>query len=191
MIPDAPGTDGINPDDFLTSEERSQLQRLLSDPSEFPREFGAWINAYIAINGEVGRSQVVGLQRFTAKQAVASQTGGATTSSSYGDLSPNYGPSLRGLSKGTYLVMYGAIMAAQVAGKTCFMSVDVNGAGATDANGVSYYNGPGPSFGSASMMRALLLDLTKPSNTLATKYRSQDATSCVFNNPWIIALRVA
>lgn len=179
--------------DYLTPEERTQLQRLFSSPEEFPREFGAWIKAYMEVNGEVLRSQVVGLQRFTAKQDVDSTTSGGTiAASTYGNLTPaTEGVALSGLSEGTYLIMFGAEMGAGVAGKTCYMSISVNGAAAVDGDAVFYYNGPGPSFSSAGVMRATLKTLSLPNNTITAKYRSQDTTTCTFIGSWLVALRIA
>jgi hypothetical protein len=49
---------------FLSQEERQQIRRILKFPEEFPREFGAWIQEYIAVNGSLSRSQVEGLNRY-------------------------------------------------------------------------------------------------------------------------------
>lgn len=49
---------------FLSAEERRQVQRLFGFPEEFPRTFGAWIQDYMAINGQFGTSQIIDLNRL-------------------------------------------------------------------------------------------------------------------------------
>lgn len=184
----------INPesDKFLTPEERDRMRRMLSFPEEFPPEFGSYITEWLAINGSVQRGQVQGLTRFVAKQDVPSTTSSTRASTAYGDLAaPAAVPELSGLNAGTYLVFFGGIVGGAAAGKTVYMSVAQNGAAAGDGDGFSYYNGAGPSFGSASMMRVLLVTFDKPSNTIRAQYRTGDGSTGNFNNSWLIALLIA
>lgn len=65
-------------DKYLTQPEREQLQRLLSQPEEFPRELGSWITDYVGTNAFLQKSQVQGLPLLNTQVAQALETLDAT-----------------------------------------------------------------------------------------------------------------
>lgn len=65
---------GPDKDKYLTQPEREQLQRLLSQPEEFPRELGSWITDYVGTNAFLQKSQVQGLPLLNTQVADALET---------------------------------------------------------------------------------------------------------------------
>lgn len=56
----------------LTTEEKQQITRLLSEPMEFPSEYRSWVKNYIETVGvQLPRSSIVGLQSSTTRTARA------------------------------------------------------------------------------------------------------------------------
>jgi hypothetical protein len=97
-----------------------------------------------------------------------------------------------GLSPGKYLIQFGCILGNTTGfNKTDWVSVSINGAAATDADCMFYFNGPGASFGSAFLFRPLIKDLTASTNSVQMKYRSGDGTNAQYNTRHLIVIRVA
>lgn len=120
-------------DKYLTQPEREQLQRLLSQPEEFPRELGSWITDYVGTNAFLQKSQVQGLPLLNSQvQATLEQmqtvldtlsvigttytdTPGTTiTTTSNGDVDLT-GPSVS-VPAGTYFCFASAISSWQAGG---------------------------------------------------------------------------
>lgn len=180
-----------NPEtDYLTNEERIQLRRLLSQPEEFPREFGSWIKEYISLNGEIQPFQVQGLSLRAPRTAtvVTAENLGFTTS--YSDLA-TVGPKLEDLGKGTYLVFYSSSAIANEFGAEPWMSVSINGATAVDLDSVHFHLSG--STGELPLFRSLIVDLPLGNNTLLCKYKriGNGTTVATFSNRQLSALKVA
>ena len=181
-------TGGVS-DQYLTQEERASLQRILSDPSEFPREFGAWIVDYLGLNAELQPFQVEGLS-LTAPRTDTIQTQESRGwDSSYGDLA-TVGPQLTELGSGTYLVIFSCEVQNQEAGVETHMSISINGATATDADGVALFTSSVSL--NAPITRFIVLNLTLPKNTVKCQYKriGNGATVALFKSRTLIAIKV-
>lgn len=180
----------VTPDQYLTTDERAQLQRLLSQSTDFPKEFGAWIKEYIAVNGEMQQYQVVGLSQNTPRTAIVVTGENRSWDASYGDLA-TVGPSLDQMGKGTYLVLFSCSAIANEFGSEPWMSVSVNGAAAADLDSVHFHLSG--STGELPLFRALVLDLPNPKNTLVCKYKriGNGATVATFSNRQLTAIKIA
>jgi hypothetical protein len=174
---------------YLTPEERAGLQRILSKPEEFPREFGAWIKEYMSIHGEVQPYQIAGFAQRTPKTAQVTTEESTGWTSSYVNLATN-GPELTDLAKGTYLVTYGAQVKMDESGSEPWLSVSINGAAPSDTNGMFMVGATSRLY--VPMAKALLLDLDLPSNALKVQYKriGTGATVALFSRRYIHAIRV-
>ena len=176
--------------DELSEGDLALMERLFSNPRLWPDTAKVWIADYVSQNGLLPISQVQGFTQFTANQNVI-LTNESTTSTSYTNLA-TVGPTVDDLSPGKYLIQYGCILGNTTgAGKTDWVSVSINGAAATDADGMFYFNGPGAAFGSAFLFRPLIKDLTASTNSVQMKYRSGDGTNAQYNTRHLIVIRVA
>ena len=181
---------GENPeeDKYLSQEERDQLRRLLSQPAEFPREFGAWIQEYFSVNGSISQSQVQGLAALGVfSDYVASEAGEVTAFTTYGDLATP-GPVLFGLRDGRYIFLYGAqTVITSGSNDHAILSPSFNGVPASDTDSALAYlpavqNHHTP-------MTARLKTLTNGNNTVVMKYRTNTGASIAFLRRWLIGIR--
>lgn len=197
-------------DKYLTQPEREQLQRLLSQPEEFPRELGSWITDYVGTNAFLQKSQVQGLPLLNSQvqtaldtletlvtQVAASQitattasvtTSQSTTSGSYTDLA-TAGPTVSGLDDGIYVVQFGAACwntAGGSDGAECSMSV--NGAAASSTDMISCYGITNPISLSRSIFKTV--SAGAGSNSFTMKYKIANGGTAVFEGRWIVALKI-
>jgi hypothetical protein len=178
-----------NPDAYLNGEERTALQRLLSTPEEFPREFGAWIVDYLALNGSLQPFQVEGLSLTgpRSQSVLTAETRG--WDSAYGDLA-TVGPQFTDLGSGTYLFLFSCEVQNTEAGVQSSMSVSINGSTAVDGDGVTVFTSSTSL--NAPITRFLVLTLPLPKNTVKCQYKREGSgvTVATFRNRNIIAIRL-
>lgn len=179
------------PDANLTDFDR-KVAAALNNPTVLMlllREFKDYLVQYLALNQPpVPIGQIVGFTQFTVQAAAQVLTDESTASESYTDLSTD-GPTLTGLSDGSYLVLFGCSAKVDtLLGETARMSVEVNGTAASDDDMIL----TGTSFGT-SIGRAVTKSLAAgSSNELSAKYRSTDSgTNASFANRWLLALKYA
>ncbi len=180
----------VTPEQYLTTDERATLQRLLSQSTDFPKEFGAWIKEYIAVNGELQQYQVTGLsQRTPRSDSVATQES-CNWTSSYVDLA-TVGPQLTDLSAGVYLVNYGAQIITHESASQPYMGISINGAAPVDADSMFLLASSGSIYAPSS--KSLIIPLTLPSNTLRCQYKriGSGASTGDFSGRYINAVKVA
>lgn len=172
-----------NFDQYLTPEERSTLQRLLSAPEEFPREFGSWISAYLAVNGELDKRQINGVSNFSVYPADEVVDEDSVSSTSFGDLS-HVGPSLTGLKNGLYIVQFGGLARAGDAdGSYAIETISVNGTVTSDEIWA------GANFSSVSKTAHVALTQGN-NNSIVAKYRRFGGAAAVtWRQRWMVAIR--
>lgn len=175
---------------FLSPPERAELQRLMKDPTEYPREMGSWIQELISVNGvEIPISQIRGFTRFTAKHEATAATG-SIAQADYGDLNTGAGPVIDGLAEGTFLAIFGAFLneGSPINREGC-MRLAINGEslGTSDTDAARGFNG-------SNLARAVVLDVRGGGNNniVRAKYRSASAgaPSINFQNRWMVLLRI-
>lgn len=172
---------------YLSQEERQQLQRILKFPEEFPREFGAWIQDYMRTNGQFAQSQILGLSQFRANHAsLVTTPSEQTTSTSPVDLTTP-GPTIEGLSDGSYLIFVSAWIIASGAGEVAMMLPHINGVALNESMAAfSGLTSPGGTFQAIGTAR---LD-NNNNNTITAKYRVNSPGTGTFNYRNIIALKI-
>lgn len=133
-------------------------------------------------------SNILGFSQFTAKYA-NEDSEGHTTSTTYADpnVSGAAGPSLTGVSPGKYLLMFGGSGTTSSSGSVAMMSVQLNGAGATDTESVEI-NTVGTH---ASVSRAIIKTVTAANSTIKLVMRSTGGNDIDFRYRWVLALRYA
>lgn len=170
---------------LLSPEELQLQQRLFSAPETLPDAFKSWVVNYIAVNGSpIPPSQVLGLR---SSRAVQSQilTSESTASTTYTDLA-TVGPTISGLSDGTYLLTFGCIFNS-AAGGDGYMSVSSNAATPSD-NDAAFANASAA--GRFNIVRAVLVTLSNQNNnSVNMQYRVTSGTNS-FRYRWLIAQRV-
>lgn len=193
------------PEQYLSPEERSFLQRIMAFPADLPPQFRSWMLDYIAVNGlEIPISQVRGyenavqkivdktIQQFQSTIYTHTVSGAlqGTTSSSYTDLATP-GPTLSSLPDGSYLLWYGAYI-DQDADVQSAMSLSINSASAVDLDAVKGgVDGLSGDQVRMSISRAVAKTLSGGSNTITCKYkRITGSATPQWDNRWIIALRI-
>lgn len=129
-------------------------------------------------------TQIIGFSQFTANYASIS-TQDTTSSTSYTDLSSTTGPTLTGLSNGTYLVLVTAV-AKDATGSGAFMSVSPNGGTAQDIDG-----GETQTTVFTSIIGISKQTLSAGNNTLTAKYKSNGGGVCTFLNRQLFALKIS
>lgn len=186
----SPSQDILKPATHLTPEERTELQRLLKDPTEYPQELGSWITELVSVGGvDIPLSQIRGFTRFQGRHAAVAATGAIATSA-YSDLSTGAGPVISGLSEGTFLAIFGAFLSqgTPVDREGC-MRLAVNGValGSDDTDAARGWN-------TSNIVRAIVLDVRGQGNNniVRTKYRSASAgaPSVTVQNRWMLLVRV-
>ena len=135
-------------------------------------------------------SQIQGFSQFAAQYATVT-TEQAITSDTYADLG-TAGPSLSNLPSGKYLFLYGAALEGRPTdnGTIAWMSVSVNGAAASDSDGIRQQGAL-----AIPASRATIATLRTPSNTVTAKYR-WSSSGVPASNPtasyrWLVALKYA
>lgn len=178
----------------LTDSERKLMQKMLAAPESFPGEF--WSSIINKVQMDIGKlpgSQIVGgvsNLRFGLDGIATSQS---TSSSSYTDLS-TVGPTLSGISNGSYLIMFGAVVSVVASVFNANMSIQVNDTSATDADciqvGFAGPEGPGVESSTLSGMRAVLKTLDADNNnTITCKYKG-NGIGASFLNRWLFYIKV-
>ena len=172
-------------DQYLTPDERTALRRLLSSPEEFPREFGSWISAYLAVNGELDKRQVVGVSNFSVYPAdeITTEDTVAVGQTTFTDLG-TVGPSLTGLQNGLYIVQFGGLARAGDAdGSYAIESISVNGTVTADEIWA------GANFSSVSKTAHVALTQGN-NNSIVAKYRRFGGAAAVtWRQRWMVAIR--
>ena len=177
------------PELYLTPDERASLRKVLSDPSEFPSLFGAWIAQYVALNGKVHPYQIAGLSRLTPRSDAVATSESRGWNASYGDLA-TVGPQLDNLGSGTYLVMFSALVTHLEASVETHTSISINGAAPDDDDGVEFFTTSNSN--SYPVTRYQVLDLPLPSNTLKCQYKriGSGATAAFWESRFLTAIRM-
>jgi hypothetical protein len=132
-------------------------------------------------------SQILGFSQFVLKYATV-DAGEATTSTTFTDLA-TVGPSLTGLSNGTYAVLFGCWGQSTDATQPARMSISVNGVAAAAGDGIQIPS----SAAQMSSMRLIQETLSSGgNNSIAAKYCvAGGVNTATFAHRWIAALRVA
>ena len=159
------------------------IQNIFGVSSDFLGQLRTWLEQNPP---SIPITQILGFTQFIASHAEVG-TRETTVSLSYADLA-TVGPELSTLGPGTYLIMYGGGSFNSSGNEACWISLDINGAGATDSDGCRVDSLP--TTGEQSMMRALVKTLSAESNTLTVKYKTGGGTAS-FENRWLIAIKVA
>lgn len=131
-------------------------------------------------------NQVLGFSQTVQKDGGTITTDESRTTATYANLTTT-GPSLTGLSDGTYVIYFGCTVYNPAGVGDGRMSIDVNSAGAADADAVLHSGG---NF-NISLSRTLVKTLTAGgNNTLVAKYKGDGANASHFLNRWLIAQRI-
>lgn len=176
-----------------TSEDIALMQRVLSaamrNPNLIPSDFMSYLVDYIQTQRLIiPVGQVFGFQQ-TKPNSDAIQTQESTTSGSYTDLA-TVGPTISGLSAGTYVVIFGAYIVTNTTSTAGYMSVASDTQAAADSHSIHGVGGLTVAYSAAT---AFVITLSQTGgNTLTAKYKSSDGTTvCNFGNRWMVALRVS
>jgi hypothetical protein len=184
-------SDSSNPRDPEVEElspfEKDLMDKLFSNPRLWPDTAKVWIADYVSQNSLLPISQVQGFTQFVAQtdKILTAQT---TTSTSYADLT-TAGPEVTGLSAGQYLFLYGFTGGGVGSGIISYASPSFNGDTPSSDDLIEVFSGPGPSFGSYSVMGSTLKTLTENNNSAKLQYQTSSGTSS-FEKRWLTALRV-
>lgn len=153
----------------------------------WPKDAISYLAERIGLEGfQIPVSQLSGFNQFVAQVAPTVAAAESTASTAYTDLA-TVGPKISGMPGGAYLLLFGCNVLNSVASYRAHMSVDVNSAGAADADGAQWVGTT-----DVSVMKAVAVSLTAESNTVTAKYRSSNAaSSALFGSRWLIALKYA
>ena len=166
----------------ITPEEKQKINDYLSHPLDFPPDFKDWMADYFATNiPKIPLSQVFGFQLWRVHSASPIDTGQSTSSTSYTDLG-TVGPTLSNLSKGYYIVMFGADVSFFSPGNTRTIGLSIDGAAPVAGN-----EAPG-NVGSIGLVCLVNL-ATDALHELKLKYKVSGGTF-TFSKRWLHALRV-
>lgn len=177
---------------FVEDGDLALLKKVFGRPELIPESFWAHLVDYIAVNQpQIPISQILGFAQFTAIAATPIGTSAAssesTASTSFTDLA-TVGPQLTGLADGKYVIIFGASIRSATNGEDHYMSVDANGAGASDADALFGTNG-----NRYAAARAITKTLQNGgNNSLTAKYKTGNAASDVHaSHRWLLALKYA
>lgn len=168
------------PSDALTEQERAILQKLLSNPLEFPKEFKEWVSDYFATNVPlIPYGTFLGSKLNIAKSGDYIATSQGPGGLAYGDLA-TVGPSIIGIADGVYVVIWGATTTGgEHPGN---MAISVNGDTPVDSQSAG-------SAESQTIASSRLVTLKNDNNsTIVCKYKG---TQQNWGNRWIVLVRVA
>lgn len=170
----------------LTDQEMQLLEKLLGNWRLIPDKFKADMVDYLSVNPPaIPFSQVIGATQFAPYSAADVTTGETTTSTSFTDLA-TVGPTLTGLSDGSYLFFFGAAMIQSDHTLSQCMALKVNSTEAVIAesainNSEQYVTGS----------RVVLKTLAGGgNNTVTCRYRVDGGTG-TWSYRWMHALRVS
>lgn len=167
------------------------INALFGDPNRLFRnvpQFFSYIVSWIEQSGlQIPISQVFGFSQFNAQSARvdASET---TTSTTYTDLT-TAGPTVSGLSAGTYIVLFGAQASSSVATIASLMSISANAAAAVD--GDSCATSVLTSNYQTAVAKAITATVSSSNNSFQCKYRTNGAATATFLYRWIVVLKAA
>jgi hypothetical protein len=157
------------PKDVLQNEDAQEVQKLLGSPLFIPDEFKSWFADWFATNvPKLPISQVFGfkLDRLRSDDIALSET---RNSSSYGDMA-TVGPSLTGLGRGFYLLIFGFSKPASDFNTTeVKASPSINGSTPVDADAARRTLG-------GSALRSLVVELPLEDNSVVLKYAVASGT---------------
>ncbi len=171
--------DGLTPDDI-----RRLRQMILGDPTDFGSTFKDWVPNWVALYGlETPISQVAGFARFTPQVADTIITSETTASTSYADLA-TVGPSITGLSDGSYMVIYSHTSSNNTGGFTAFMSISVDGVAASDDD-MALATQVG-----STAIQVTFVTLTGGNHSIVAKYRVNGGTG-TFGRRRLAAIKYA
>jgi len=133
-------------------------------------------------------SNILGFSQFTARYA-AEDSEGHMTSTSFGDpnVSGAAGPEITGVPPGQYVLLFGGSGTTSNAASRAILGVNINGAGAADAEAVEI-NTVGPH---ASVSRAIVKTVTVPNTSIKLVLRSTGGNDIDFRYRWLVTLRYA
>lgn len=178
----------------LTVEELEGQRRFLAHPETFPDAFKSWLIDFIAVNGSlIPPSQILGGGLLKGAYTAEVTTSEATSSASYADLA-TAGPSLTGLSNGTYMLLFGSQIGSTSNSFTGYMSLSLNGATASDDDSIrvnwTVTEGAATESLTVPGARAMLQTLDSgDNNTVTAKYKTS-GVSVAYGNRWIVAIKV-
>lgn len=173
----------------LTREEEEFIRRYLARPESFPPEFWSAVIQKVSLDiDKIPGSQIVGgTTNLSATNADAIATEESTTSLTYTDLA-TAGPTITGLSNGTYLVLFGCLMReSNAAGEQSIMSIQVNSTAASDSVACAMERGIGLQSASSFFVTALE---ENNNNTLTAKYKVSAASTGYFANRRLTAIKI-
>ncbi len=168
----------------LTEEELDRLERLLSVPIFFPKEFKTWVTDFAATNiPMIPFSQVFGSKLNVGRSAPFILAREAPVSpGSYGELTTE-GPKITNIVKGEYLIFFGATED----GGFPNMAPSINGGTPSDNESLKGKANPFPGFaGSRAVKKTLPLE---SNNTVEMLYKNADANDR-WAKRWMTLIRV-
>lgn len=183
---------GRDPSLPLQQDERRLLERLLGEPAALPQTFWAALidRMVVELPHQIPIYQLQGFQQFSATSATI-LTGESTTSGTYTNLATT-GPEITGLSKGKYLIFFGAgaCNTGNTLGWQAAMSLSINSAAASENDRCMAAHQASSSAGTVSISRTVEKTLSQESNTVTCKYRLAFGGTAFFEYRWLIVQRI-
>lgn len=171
----------------LTPAELDTLRKVFSSPLDTPAEWKAWLVSYLEANPpQIPIGQVLGFSAFTASYAAQPLSSAITVANAWQTLG-NDGPTLSDMSKGKYVLLYGANYDA-LGGATGYMGYCINGASVPNGFLVE----APVQIERFLLMRADIIELPLDSdpNTITFKYQASQVGPS-WANRWAMALKYA
>lgn len=110
------------------SQKKDLLQELFSDPTLLPDSIKSWLPNYLGTNPpDIPIDNVVGFQQNAVTSAPVINAVETVQSVPYKDLT-TVGPTLTGLSDGTYVVVYGCAAMISTGNSRARANISLNGA---------------------------------------------------------------
>lgn len=176
------------PELTLTDSDKQLMDRLLSNPLFFPKDFKTWLLDYIAVNiPDLPISHIFGYSGFAPQEAPTIATGESTTSTSYTNLT-TVGPTLAELADARYWISFGALCGSSASG-AAQASIQINSDAVSDDDRIQA--SPTGIAGGASCARAVIKTLAGGTNSVTMKYKSGDGSSVGFSQRWMILVKLA
>jgi hypothetical protein len=180
-------TEGALDDLEMTEQERKLFRKFWLNLLQIPGEFQTWMIDRITLSGlQIPITQIQGFSQFTATPATSVTTAETTSSTSYTDLA-TAGPSLTGLSDGSYLVLYSAVVDISSGAGPVFASPKINATEADDVDALE----------TAVLSRMTLTGFALKSlsnsgnNTVTMRYKVTGATTGRWRNRRLSVLKYA
>lgn len=169
----------------LSPIERQLWQRFTGTPADITPEFKNWLKQFVLaeVVPEIPVYQLQGFGQFTAQSGYvgAEET---TSSATYADLSTS-GPTITGLSPGSYILWYGASLQAPTS-NAMLASLSVNGSTPTDSDAVESQTDT-----NVSVSRAQIITFSLASNSVKLQYRVSGGSNGAARYRFLIALKYA